>query len=160
MPLLGPDPSRLTKDIIKNELNQRGIQCNEEKTKLELVTMLRTNMQYENLNKIEEAWQVTSTSWTLKEMQEYGKCRGCKHMTARIIELLKSFFHTGNIDKSEWYTAKDMLDTLEKKAEVGELEISEVPKLKTIENWIGRYARQYKKELAEKAQNLFSGVSH
>ncbi|CAG8663359.1 13914_t:CDS:1, partial [Racocetra fulgida] len=86
-------------------------------------------------------------------MQEYRKRGGRKHMTVRIIELLKSFFHAGNIDKSERYTAKNMLDVLEKKAEVGELETSEVPKLKTIENWIGRYAQQYKKDLAEKAQN-------
>ncbi|CAG8856365.1 35680_t:CDS:2, partial [Gigaspora margarita] len=63
--------------------------------------------------------------WVLKEMQEYGKQSGRKHMT-------------------------NMLDALEKKAEVGGLETSEVPKLKTIENWIGCYAWQYKKDLAEK----------
>ncbi|CAG8731779.1 6133_t:CDS:1, partial [Racocetra fulgida] len=55
-------------------------------------------------------------------MQEYGKRGGCKHMTVCIIELLKSFFHAGDIDKTERYTAKNMLDALEKKAEVGELE--------------------------------------
>ncbi|CAG8492331.1 14999_t:CDS:2, partial [Racocetra persica] len=92
--------------------------------------------------------------WVLKEMQEFGKRGGCKHMIARITELLKSFFHAGDIDKSKWYSAKDMLDVLEKRAEAGKLENSEVPKLKTIENWIGRYAWQYKKELAEKAQTL------
>ncbi|CAG8809960.1 4249_t:CDS:1, partial [Gigaspora margarita] len=81
-------------------------------------------------------------------------------MTARITELLKSFFHTSDIDKSERYTAKDILNVLEKKAEIGELEISEVPELKTIENWIGRYTRQYKKKLAKKVQNLSSGISH
>ncbi|RIB18591.1 hypothetical protein C2G38_2184224 [Gigaspora rosea] len=96
------------------------------------------------------------TRMALKEMQEYEKRGGRKHMTVRIIELLKSFFHAGDIDKSERYTAKDMLDVLEKKAKVGELETSEVPKLKTIENWIGHYAQQYKKDLAKKAQNLSS----
>ncbi|CAG8732472.1 9576_t:CDS:2 [Gigaspora margarita] len=89
--------------------------------------------------------------WALKEMQEYRKWNGRKHMTVHIIELLKSFFYAGNIDKSKRYTAKDMLDALEKKAEVGELETSEVPKLKTIENWIRHYTQQYKKDLAKKA---------
>ncbi|CAG8809625.1 6346_t:CDS:2, partial [Gigaspora rosea] len=161
-----PDSSRLTKDVIKNELNQRGIQYNEEKLKVQQVASTSnfiekniitipeiqesTNKQMLSLgkeNQLEIRYWLDSVGirWALKEMQEYGKRGGRKHMTARIIELLKSFFHTGDIDKSERYTAKDMLDSLEKKAEVGELEISEVPKLKTIENWIGRYARQYKK---------------
>ncbi|CAG8842781.1 9612_t:CDS:1, partial [Gigaspora margarita] len=61
--------------------------------------------------------------WALKEMQEYRKHGGHKYMIAHIIELLKSFFYTGNIDKSKWYTVKDMLNALEKKAEVGELEL-------------------------------------
>ncbi|RIB27555.1 hypothetical protein C2G38_2160165 [Gigaspora rosea] len=99
-------------------------------------------------NQLETRPEYFCIGWALKEMQEYEKHGRRKHMTAHIIELLKSFFHTGDIDKSEWYTAKDMLDMLEKKAEVGKLEISEVPKVKTIENWIGHYAQQYKKSVS------------
>ncbi|CAG8746645.1 33693_t:CDS:2, partial [Racocetra persica] len=173
LPHFGPDLSRLTKDAIKKELNKRGIEYDEEQDKSELVIILKTNIQSKILDIIEATRQVASTNnfveekiimsskmqenkkkQVLKEMQEFGKWGGCKYMTAHITELLKSFFHAGDIDKSERYSAKDMLDALEKRAETGELENSEILKLKTIENWIGRYAQQYKKELAEKAQTL------
>ncbi|RIB05837.1 hypothetical protein C2G38_2047279 [Gigaspora rosea] len=169
--------------MIKKELNQRGIQYNEKQVKSELVTILRSNIQSETQNRIEEAQQAANKSnsiepssdkenqqeirseyfhigWALKETQKYGKRGGRKHMTVRIIKLLKSFFHAGDVDKSERYTAKDMLNALEKKTEVGELETSEIPKLKTIENWIGCYARQYKKDLGKKAQNLSFETLH
>lgn len=127
MLLSSPNPSRLTKNIIKKVLNQRGIQYNDKQVKSELVTILRANIQSETQNRIEEARQAANTSnfiegktlsldkenqleirseyfrivWALKEMQEYGKRGGRKHMTVRIIELLKSFFHAGDVDKSE-----------------------------------------------------------
>ncbi|CAG8529751.1 26141_t:CDS:2 [Gigaspora margarita] len=116
IPLSSPNSSRLMKNMIKKESNQKGIQYNDKQVNSELVTILRANIQSETQNRIE--------GWALKEMQE----------------IIKKLFHAGDIDKSEQYTAKDMLDALEKKAEVGELETSDVPKLKTIENWIRRYA--------------------
>ncbi|CAG8677716.1 3978_t:CDS:1, partial [Scutellospora calospora] len=61
----------------------------------------------------------------LKEMQEFGKRRGYKYITAHITELLKSFFYASDINKSERYSTKDIFNALEKSAEAGELENSE-----------------------------------
>ena len=53
-------------------------------------------------------------------------------MSDKIVELLKTFFHTR---ESERYTPKEMLEELKKNVEVGELEVIDIPKLSTIENW-------------------------
>jgi len=67
---------------------------------------------------------------------------------------LKGFFHAGDADKSERYSAKEMLEALRKKVEMGELEETDIPKLKTIENWISRYSRQYKQAMAKNWPNI------
>jgi hypothetical protein len=41
------------------------------------------------------------SGWTLKENQEYGKKGGGKHISKRVLELLKGFFHAGDVHKSE-----------------------------------------------------------
>jgi hypothetical protein len=86
----------------------------------------------------------------LKENQEFGKKGGGKHMPDKVVELLKIFFHTGDVHKSERYTPKEMLEELKKNVEIGELEITDVPRLSTIENWISRYSRQHKLAIAKK----------
>jgi len=48
----------------------------------------------------------------LKENQGFGKKDGGRHMSDKIVELLKTFFHTR---KSERYTPKGMLEKLKKK---------------------------------------------
>src|SRR5687768_9676878 len=91
--------------------------------------------------------------WALKENQEYGKKGGGKHMSYKVIELLKTFFHSGDINKSERYTAKEMFEELQNNVETGELEVNDIPKLKTIENWISRYSSQHKKAMAKRQRN-------
>ena len=86
--------------------------------------------------------------WALRERQEFGKRGARKHMTEKVRNLLKTYFLSGNVDKKHRFTAATMLVDLEKRAEAGELEVEEIPKLKTIENWIARYSRQHKKESA------------
>ena len=92
--------------------------------------------------------------WALKENQEYGKKGGGKHIPEEVLELLKGFFHAGDAHKSERYSAKEMLEALRKKVETGELEETDIPKLKTIENWISRYSRQYKQAMAKTWPNI------
>ena len=43
-----------------------------------------------------------------------------EHMSDRVVELLKTFFHTGDTHKSEWYTPKEMFEELKKNMETGE----------------------------------------
>ena len=73
-----------------------------------------------------------------------------EHMSDRVVELLKTFFHTGDTHKSERYTPKEMFEELKKNVETGELEVTNIPKLSTIENWISRYSRQHKLAIAKK----------
>ncbi|PKY56437.1 hypothetical protein RhiirA4_411172 [Rhizophagus irregularis] len=41
--------------------------------------------------------------------------------TEKVLEILKGFFHAGDAHKSERYSAKEMLEALRKKVEIGEL---------------------------------------
>ena len=88
--------------------------------------------------------------WALRECQEFGKRGGGKHMTERVKQLLKTYFLSGDVDKKNRFTASTMLEELQKKVAIGELEIDEIPKIKTIENWITRYNQEHKKESAAK----------
>ncbi|CAG8828435.1 25942_t:CDS:2, partial [Gigaspora rosea] len=85
------------------------------------------------------------SGWALKENQMYGKKGGGKRMTETVKEILKSFFHAGDEDKN-------MLQDLQQREQMGELETEEIPQLKTIENWISRYSSLHKKEAAKKAK--------
>ena len=91
--------------------------------------------------------------WALRECQEFGKRGGGKHMTEQVKQLLKTYFLSGDVDKKNRFTASTMLEEPKKKVETGELEIDEIPKIKTIENWITRYNQEHKKESAAKKLN-------
>ncbi len=91
--------------------------------------------------------------WALRERQEFGKRGGGKHMTERVKQLLKTYFLSGDVDKKNRFTASKMLEELQKKVETGELKIDEIPKIKTIENWITWYNQEHKKESAAKKLN-------
>ncbi|RHZ65046.1 hypothetical protein Glove_319g72 [Diversispora epigaea] len=87
------------------------------------------------------------SGWALKANQKFGKRGGAK-MSKRIITLLQGFFHAGNANKSDRYTAHDMLSELNDMATSGELDPEIIPKVETIENWIGRYSAACKREMA------------
>jgi hypothetical protein len=57
---------------------------------------------------------------------------------------------SGDVGKKNRFTTSKMLEELQKKVGTGELEVDEIPKIKTIENWITRYNQEYKKESAAK----------
>jgi len=69
-------------------------------------------------------------------------------MSKKVIALLQGFFHAGNADKSDRYSANDMLSELIHMASSGELDPEIIPKIETIENWIGRYSAACKREMA------------
>lgn len=71
-------------------------------------------------------------------------------MSERVKQLLRIYFLSGNVDKKNRFTPDSMLVDLKKKVETGELEIDEIPTIKTIENWVTRFSQQHKKESAEK----------
>ncbi len=69
-------------------------------------------------------------------------------MVRKIIALLQSFFHTDNADKSDRYSANDILLELIYMADSGKLDSEIIPKVETIENWISRYSAACKCEMA------------
>ena len=77
-------------------------------------------------------------------------------MTETVKEILKVFFHAGDEDKSKRYAAKEMLQGLQQRVQIGELKSEEIPQLKAIENWISRYASQHKKAAAKRAITISS----
>ncbi|CAB4462207.1 uncharacterized protein OCT59_017565 [Rhizophagus irregularis] len=87
--------------------------------------------------------------WTLKENQKFEKKREVR-MAKKIISLLQAFFHVGNTNKSNCYSAHDMLKKLNDMANKGELEFKIILRLETIQNWIAsRYSSTCKCEMAD-----------
>ncbi|CAG8779577.1 38034_t:CDS:2, partial [Gigaspora margarita] len=76
------------------------------------------------------------SSWALKENQEYGKRGRGKCMTETVKEIFKFLFHTSNENKSKRYMAKKMLQDLQQRVQIEELEADKISQLKTIKNWI------------------------
>ena len=93
----------------------------------------------------------------MKENQVYGKKGGKKQISDKVKEYLQIYFLSGNVNKSQRFSAKDMLKELEEWVELGELTSEELPILKTIEGWISRFSASHKKMMAhkllEKCQN-------
>ena len=65
-------------------------------------------------------------------------------------EYLQIYFLSGNMDRSQRFSAKDMLQGLERRVEFGELTSEELPTIKIIEGWISRFAASHKKSIAQK----------
>ncbi|RHZ79736.1 hypothetical protein Glove_141g92 [Diversispora epigaea] len=81
---------------------------NSKRTKID--TLSNEIMKYKYRKKFYVKFQLMS-GWALKANQKFGKRGGAK-MSKRIITLLQGFFHAGNANKSDRYTAHDMLSEL------------------------------------------------
>ncbi|CAB4475599.1 unnamed protein product [Rhizophagus irregularis] len=87
---------------------------------------------------------------TRKEVQKYGKKGSGKRIKKRILTILEEYFLAGNVDKSYQMTAQDMWNLLTLKAQKGEIESSNVPKVMTIQSWITCYTAQLCEKSAQK----------
>ncbi|CAG8558595.1 12116_t:CDS:2, partial [Dentiscutata heterogama] len=105
-----PDPTRLSISKIKEELDWRNLSYDTEENRTSLISLLKANIQQETSNMIKG----------LKENQEDGKKGRGKRMTEVVKEILKTLFHAGDEDKSERYTAKEMLQDLQQRVQIGE----------------------------------------
>ena len=85
--------------------------------------------------------------WALKETQKFGK-KGGAQIAKNIVSLLQAFFHAGNADKSDRYSANDILSKLIHMSNNEKFDSEIIPKVETIENWIGRYSAACKREMA------------
>ncbi|RIB01648.1 hypothetical protein C2G38_2230180 [Gigaspora rosea] len=89
--------------------------------------------------------------WALKETQKFGIKEKDKRISKNVVPLLEAFFLAGDANKSDRYTAENMLNELHSMAREGLLEDDEIPKLTIISNWISGYAKKYQQDLAKQS---------
>jgi hypothetical protein len=89
--------------------------------------------------------------WAIKGKQKFGK-KGCgKRMPKIIVDFLKSYFHSGNSDKSLRCTPESMHQKLVEEANNNcHFTPEQIPKVETIRNWISKYSSAMKKDASDK----------
>ncbi|CAG8469139.1 8309_t:CDS:2 [Scutellospora calospora] len=92
-----------------------------------------------------------NAGWALKENMKLGNKGAGKHMTKKVLQYLQGFFLAGNLKTEDRYSPEDMHASLKDLAKNEELAFEEVPTVKTIKGWIGRYSASFKKEVSERA---------
>ena len=102
------------------------------------------------ISSIDEGFQLQK-GWALKENQVFGGKGSGKRMTKKVKSLLELFFLNGNLNARDKLTAQEMHDELLKYVESEEIEEQDVPKVSTIQGWIGRYAAALKYQATEAA---------
>ncbi|RHZ82229.1 hypothetical protein Glove_110g46 [Diversispora epigaea] len=89
-----------------------------------------------------------SPSWALKENEKNKIREPVKRMTAEIKRLLEIMFHSGTANPRQKLNAQQMHEELLRRAEIGEIEENEIPKVTTISNWITVFSRKWKEAMA------------
>ncbi|GES89612.1 hypothetical protein GLOIN_2v1766858 [Rhizophagus clarus] len=93
-----------------------------------------------------------SKEWALKENLKLGNKGEGKRISKKVVQYLQGFFLARNLRAADnHYSPEDMHTCLKELAEEGELTLEEIPTVKTIKGWIGRYSANFKKEASEKA---------
>jgi hypothetical protein len=64
---------------------------------------------------------------------------------------LQGYFLAGNLRPADRYSPEAMHTSLQNLVIEGELTSEEIPTIKTIKGWIGRYSKNFKKEASERA---------
>jgi hypothetical protein len=73
---------------------------------------------------------------------------------------LQGYFLAGNLRPVDRYSPEAMHASLENLVTEGELVSEEIPTIKTIKDWIGRYSKSFKKEASERALTESNGVTN
>ena len=64
---------------------------------------------------------------------------------------MQGYFLAGNLRPADRYSPEAMHTSLQNLVIEGELTSEEIPTIKTIKGWIGRYSKNFKKEASERA---------
>src|ERR1700733_10980764 len=94
--------------------------------------------------------QVFIAGWALKEHQKNSQKRDIKPITEQIKALLTTMFLNGNVDKRKKMNAKEMYNELVNRANQGDLDKEDIPKVSTIRNWIAKTAASFKIQMSER----------
>ncbi|RGB23899.1 hypothetical protein C1646_773843 [Rhizophagus diaphanus] len=87
--------------------------------------------------------------WALKENLQLGNKGEGKRMSKKVVQYLQGYFLVGNLRPADCYSSEAMHASLENLVTEGELVLKEIPTIKTIKGWIGRYSKSFKKEASE-----------
>ncbi|UZO13203.1 uncharacterized protein OCT59_004708 [Rhizophagus irregularis] len=103
----------------------------------------------ENNRSLETKSQQTFTSgWALKKNKKTRQRGPVKRISPQVKYLLESMFHTGTANPCQKLNAQQMHEELLKRAELGEIEENDIPKVTTITNWISTFSRKWKEAMA------------
>ncbi|UZO28004.1 uncharacterized protein OCT59_021550 [Rhizophagus irregularis] len=91
-----------------------------------------------------------SKGWALKENLKLGNKGGGKRISKKVVQYLQGFFLARNLKAADHYSPENMHTCLKELAEEGELTLEEIPTVKTIKGWIGRYSANFKKKRQKK----------
>lgn len=94
----------------------------------------------------------------MKENLQLGNKGGGKRISKKVVQYLQGYFLAGNLKPADRYSPEAMHASLENLVTEGELVSEEVPTIKTIKGWIGRYSKSFKKEASERALTETNGV--
>ncbi|GET62126.1 hypothetical protein GLOIN_2v1812351 [Rhizophagus irregularis DAOM 181602=DAOM 197198] len=150
-------------DQLKNQLSNLKISYENTDNRRELVSLLEDALS----QKIENTEnQILSTDMldsneeirlgTKGKSKIWKKREVVKELVKYIIVLLEGYFLAGNLNKSDRYSVQEMWNELTKLAEKGRLEETDIPKVSTIQNWIIRYAAQYKQNMAQQLDTMIN----
>ncbi|PKY59214.1 hypothetical protein RhiirA4_514713, partial [Rhizophagus irregularis] len=92
--------------------------------------------------------QVFTSGWVLKENEKTRYRGSAKRISLPVKQLLESMFHTRTANPRQKLNAQQMYEELMRRAELGEIEENDVPKVTTITNWISTFSRKWKEAMA------------
>ncbi|UZO02225.1 uncharacterized protein OCT59_020715 [Rhizophagus irregularis] len=92
--------------------------------------------------------QMFTSGWALKENEKTRQRGPVKRISPQVKYLLESMFHTGTANPRQKLNAQQMHEELLKRAELGEIEENDIPKVTTITNWISTFSRKWKEAMA------------
>lgn len=73
-------------------------------------------------------------------------------MTRKVKSYLEGYFLSGNVNKNDRMTAREMVSELQILANEGGIQTEDIPEVVTVANWITRYAASLKKLLAQQVE--------
>lgn len=86
------------------------------------------------------------------KQKKYGIRGRGKRMTKKVKSYLEGYFLSGNLNKSDRMTAREMVSELQNLAEEDEIQAEDIPEVATVANWITRYAASLKKLSAQRVE--------
>ncbi|CAG8617877.1 6825_t:CDS:10, partial [Funneliformis caledonium] len=134
-------PKRMKMDQIKESLIAKDIEFDSNSNKSMLVSLLEKQLMTEMMSEYDLIFALYI---------HYIKT--LKHLHPKKLSVMKIYKWTltsRNANRSDCYSASDMLNELNNMANKGELEFETIPRLETIQNWITRYSAACKREMAD-----------